>query len=138
MTRTMPLRTANVVGSGPNGLSAAITLAQHGVAVTVFERNERIGGACSTAEITLPGFRHDLGSSAYPMGIASPFWRTLPLDQHGLRWIQPDAPMAHPLEDGEAVGQEYSLDAMAEQLPTQDAAAWKRLFAPSVNHWAPL
>jgi phytoene dehydrogenase-like protein len=134
----MALRTANIIGSGPNGLAAAITLAQRGVAVTVFERNERIGGACSTAEVTLPGFRHDLGSSAYPLGIASPFWRTLPLAEHGLRWIQPDAPMAHPLDGGEAVVQEHSLDAMVEQLPAHDAVAWRRLFSPSVRKWNPL
>jgi phytoene dehydrogenase-like protein len=134
----MALRTANIIGSGPNGLSAAVTLAQHGVAVTVFERSERIGGACSTAEITLPGFHHDLGSSAYPLGMASPYWRTLPLDQHGLRWIQPDVPFAHPLDGGEAVVQEHSLGAMAEHLPTRDATAWRRLFEPSVRNWQPL
>ena len=72
----MPLRTANIIGSGPNGLAAAITLAQRGVAVTVYERNARIGGACSTDEVTLPGFRHDLGSSVYPLGVASPFFRS--------------------------------------------------------------
>jgi phytoene dehydrogenase-like protein len=134
----MALRMVNIIGSGPNGLAAAITLAQRGVAVTVFERKERIGGACSTAEITLPGFHHDLGASAFPLGIASPFWRTLPLDQHGLRWIQPDAPLAHPLDGGEAVVQEHPLDAMAEQLPAHDAAAWRRLFEPSVLHWQSL
>ena len=66
------MRTANIIGSGPNGLAAAITLAQRGVAVTVYERNAQLGGACSTAEVTLPGFRHDLGSSVYPLGVASP------------------------------------------------------------------
>jgi phytoene dehydrogenase-like protein len=83
------LRTANVIGSGPNGLAAAITLAQRGVDVTVYERNASLGGACSTAEVTLPGFRHDLGSSAYPLGVASPFFRSLPLEQYGLRRLQP-------------------------------------------------
>jgi phytoene dehydrogenase-like protein len=95
----MALRTANIIGSGPNGLAAAVTLAQRGVAVTLYERNERLGGACATAEVTLPGFRHDLGSSAYPLGIASPFFRTLELERYGLRWIQPDTPVAHPLDD---------------------------------------
>jgi phytoene dehydrogenase-like protein len=131
----MPLHTANIIGSGPNGLAAAITLAQAGVAVTVYERNLRLGGACSTAEVTLPGFHHDLGSSAYPMGIASPFFRALPLEQHGLRWIEPDAPFAHPLDDGTAVLQEHSLDRMAEQLDAHDARAWQRLFAPTVRNW---
>jgi phytoene dehydrogenase-like protein len=131
----MPLHTANIIGSGPNGLAAAITLAQAGVAVTVYERNLRIGGACSTAEVTLPGFRHDLGSSAYPMGIASPFFRALPLERHGLRWIEPDVPFAHPLDDGTAVLQEHSLDRMGEQLDPHDARAWQRLFAPTVRNW---
>jgi phytoene dehydrogenase-like protein len=134
----MPLRTANIIGSGPNGLAAAITLAQAGVAVTVYERNLRLGGACSTAEVTLPGFHHDLGSSAYPMGIASPFFRSLPLERHGLRWIEPDAPFAHPLDDGTAVVQEHSLDRMADQLDAHDAKAWQRLFAPTVRNWSNL
>lgn len=131
----MSLQTANIIGSGPNGLAAAITLAQAGVAVTVYERNQQIGGACSTAEVTLPGFRHDLGSSAYPLGIASPFFRSLPLEQHGLRWIQPDASLAHPLDDGTAVIQERSIDRMAEQLGAQDAKAWKRWFGSPVRNW---
>lgn len=135
----MPLRRAIVIGSGPNGLAAAITLAQHGVEVEVFERNDRIGGACSTAEITLPGFRHDLGSSCYPMGVASPFFRSLPLAQYGLRWIEPNAPLAHPLDDGTAVMLEHSLDATAQNLvtngDTHDARAWRHLFAPSIRDW---
>ncbi len=134
----MALRTANIVGSGPNGLAAAITLAQRGVAVTVFERNERIGGACSTAEITLPGFRHDLGSSVYPLGFASPFFRSLPLEQYGLRWIEPDAPMAHPLDDGTAAVLEHSLDATAAQFDSQDARAWRNLLASSVRDFPKL
>jgi phytoene dehydrogenase-like protein len=131
----MALRTANIIGSGPNGLAAAITLAQAGVAVTVYERNQQIGGACSTAEVTLPGFRHDLGSSAYPLGIASLFFRSLPLDEHGLRWIQPDYPLAHPLDDGTAVLQEHSIDRMIEQLDAPDAKAWKRWFGSPVRNW---
>ncbi len=138
----MPLRTANVVGSGVNGLAAALVLAQHGVAVTVFERNRQIGGACSTGEITLPGFHHDLGSSAYPMGVASPFFRTLPLERFGLRWIQPDAPLAHPLDDGTAVMLERSLDDTAAQFgvgsDTYDVHAWRSLLASSVRDWEPL
>ena len=93
----MALRTANIVGSGPNGLAAAVTLAQCGVAVTVFERNEGIGGACSTAELTLPGFKNDVGSSSFPMGVASPFFQSLPLEEFGLRveLSLPPAPLAH-------------------------------------------
>src|ERR1700744_5518451 len=103
----MPLRTANIIGCGPNGLACAIALAQAGVRVTVYERSADVGGACSTGEVTLPGFHHDLGSSVYPLGVASPFFRPLPLERHGLRWIEPDAPLAHPLDDGTAVMLEH-------------------------------
>ncbi len=130
----MPLRTANIVGSGPNGFAAAITLAQQGVAVTLYERNDRLGGACSTAQLTLPGFHHDLGSSAYPLGIASPFFRTLPLEQYGLRWIQPDAPVAHPLDGGDAVVQDQNIAAMISQLSAHDARAWHWLFASTARN----
>src|ERR1700746_3998138 len=85
--------TASVIGSGPNGLSAAIVLAAAGLATTVFERNTQIGGACSTAETTLPDFLQDLGSSVYPMGVASPFFRSLPVN---IPWIEPTAPCTHP------------------------------------------
>jgi phytoene dehydrogenase-like protein len=131
----MPLRTANIIGSGPNGLAAAITLAQAGAAVTVYERNANLGGACATAESTLPGFRHDLGSSAYPMGIASPFFQSLPLEQHGLRWINPQIAVAHPLDDGTAVLLHRALDATCAQFPAADARTWRALFAPTVRHW---
>jgi phytoene dehydrogenase-like protein len=134
----MSLRTANIIGSGPNGLAAAITLAQCGVAVTVYERNAQIGGACSTAEITLPGFRHDIGSSVYPLGIASPFFRSLPLGEHGLRWIEPPAPLAHPLDDGTAVTLEHDLSATAAQLGAHDSKAWRSLLASSVRNWPQL
>src|SRR5215475_10894357 len=80
--------TSTIIGSGPNGLSAAIVLASAGINTTVLERNSRIGGACSTAETTLPGFQQDLGSSAYPMGFASPFFRSLPVS---IPWIIPPA-----------------------------------------------
>ena len=134
----MPLQTANVVGSGPNGLAAAITLALRGVSVTVYERSARPGGACSTAEITLPGFRHDLGSSAYPLGIASPFFKTLPLEAHGLRWIQPPAALAHPLPDGSALTAEADIAGTCAQLSRHDAHAWNSLLAPSIRDWPKL
>src|ERR1700685_3930027 len=94
---------AAILGSGPNGLSAAITLARAGVETCVYEARATIGGAASTAEVTLPGFYHDLGSSVYPMGVASPFFQSLPLHEFGLRWMEPPAPLAHPLDDGTAV-----------------------------------
>jgi phytoene dehydrogenase-like protein len=134
----MPLRSANIIGSGPNGLAAAITLAQRGVAVTVYERNACPGGACSTGEITLPGFNHDLGASVYPLGVASPFFRALPLHEFGLRWIEPDAPLAHPFDDGTALIQEHSLDATAAQFSSHDARAWKSLLASSLRDWSEL
>src|SRR6202789_2053179 len=138
----MPLRTANIIGSGPNGLAAAITLAQRGIAVTVYERNAHLGGACTTAEVTLPGFHHDLGSSCYPLGIASPFFRSLPLADHGLRWIEPPTPLAHPLDDGTAVTLEHSLKETAAQLGpnlySHDPKAWRSLFASSVRDWPQL
>jgi phytoene dehydrogenase-like protein len=132
------LRTANIIGSGPNGLAAGITLAQAGVGVTVYEARNTIGGACSTAELTLPGFHHDLGSSAFPMGIASPFFGSLPLEKYGFRWIQPDVPLAHPLDDGTAVALTPALADMASQLGEHDATAWRRLFSSSVEHWPDL
>ncbi|HZD49073.1 MAG TPA: NAD(P)-binding protein, partial [Silvibacterium sp.] len=88
---------ASIIGSGPNGLAAAIVLAQAGVKVDVFEAEAQPGGAARTLLLTLPGFLHDFGSAVYPMGIGSPFFATLPLAAHGLTWIHGDAPLAHPL-----------------------------------------
>jgi phytoene dehydrogenase-like protein len=132
------MRSAHIIGSGPNGLAAAITLAQRGVAVTLYERNALLGGACSTSEITLPGFRHDLGSSAYPLGIASPFFQSLPLADFGLRWIEPDAAVAHPLDDGSVVMLQHSIPATTDQFEHADAIAWSALLAPSVRNWTKL
>src|SRR5256712_13856828 len=100
---------AAVIGSGPNGLSAAIELARHRHSVTVYEANETIGGGCRSAELTLPGFVHDVCSAFHPMGAASPFMRSLDLAREGLDWIDPGAPLAHPLDDGTAVGPGRSL-----------------------------
>ena len=93
---------AVVVGSGPNGLAAAITLARAGQAVLVIEAKDTIGGGMRTAELTLPGFRHDVCSAIHPLGVASPFFRTLPLAEHGVAWITPPAAVAHPFDDGTA------------------------------------
>jgi phytoene dehydrogenase-like protein len=128
---------AAIIGSGPNGLSAAITLAQAGIDVCVYEGRETIGGAASTAELTLPGFRHDVGSSIYPMGIASPFFQSLPLSNFGLQWIEPSAPLAHSLDDGTAVMLEHDLAATASGLGL-DAKAYEELMRPLVNGWAAL
>jgi phytoene dehydrogenase-like protein len=107
---------AVVIGSGPNGLSAAIVLAQAGCKVVVFEAEPTPGGGVRSAELTLPGFVHDSCSAVYPFGIVSPLWRTLPLDALGLEWIQPPVMLGHPFEDGSAVVIERSLDATAAQL----------------------
>jgi phytoene dehydrogenase-like protein len=127
--------TASVIGSGPNGLSAAIVLAAAGLATTVFERNAQIGGACSTAEITLPNFRQDLGSSVYPMGVASPFFRSLPIN---VPWIEPTAPCAHPLDDGTAVMLEHSIEATVATLDACDASRYRSLIAPVTSKFAEL
>jgi phytoene dehydrogenase-like protein len=127
--------TATVIGSGPNGLSAAIVLAAAGLGTTVFERNAQIGGACSTAETTLPNFRQDLGSSVYPMGVASPFFRSLPVS---IPWIEPTAPCAHPLDDGTAVMLEHSIEATVATLDACDASRYRSLIARVASEFAEL
>jgi phytoene dehydrogenase-like protein len=120
---------AVVVGSGPNGLAAAVELARNGQRVAVLEGKSTIGGGARSAEITLPGFVHDLGSAIHPLGYASPFFRSLPLEEHGLEWIHPDVPLAHPFDGGEVAVLERSLDATAAGLG-QDAGAYRRLVGP--------
>ena len=127
--------TATIIGSGPNGLSAAIVLAAAGLATTVLERNRQIGGACSTAETTLPNFRQDLGSSVYPMGVASPFFRSLPIN---IPWIEPTAPCAHPLDDGTAVMLEHSIEATIATLDACDASRYRSLMVPLASKFAEL
>jgi phytoene dehydrogenase-like protein len=123
-----------VIGSGPNGLAAAIELARAGLDVTVHEASPQIGGGTRSAELTLPGFVHDVCSAVHPMAIASPCFERYPLHEHGLAWIQPDAPLAHPLDDGSAVMLERSLDATCARLGP-DGEAWRRLFEPFVGGW---
>jgi len=125
---------ANVIGAGPNGLAAAIVLAQAGLEVAVYEAQSIPGGAARTLDLTLPGFHHDFGSAVHPLGAGSPFFLTLPLEKYGLEWLHPSAPLAHPLDDGTAVTLERSLAAQVEVLG-HDATAWRRLFAPFVRHW---
>src|SRR5207253_6828741 len=113
---------AVVVGSGPNGLAAAITLARAGYSVQVFEASSNIGGSTRSAALTLPGFVHDVCSAVHPLAAASPFFQQLPLQDLGLNWIQPEIPLAHPLDDGSAVCLYRDLDVTAEALG-KDAAA---------------
>lgn len=128
------MKRALVIGAGPNGLSAAVVLAQAGLAVEVFEAEEQPGGAARTMEMTLPGFRHDFGSSVYPLGAGSPFFRTLPLKDLGLEWVYGDASAAHPLDDGSAVLLENTLEAQREQLGA-DGKIWTDLMRPAAEHW---
>lgn len=133
----MSREAVHVVGSGPNGLAAAIVLAQAGVPVRVHEAQPTLGGSARSAALTLPGYVHDRCSGIHPLGIASPFFSTLPLRQHGLEWIHPSAPCAHPLDDGTAVICERSVDATAEGLGP-DAKAYRDLFAPLASAWPEL
>lgn len=126
-----------VIGSGPNGLAAAILLARAGLRVTVHEGSEQIGGGARSAELTVPGFVHDVCSAIHPMAAMSPCFEQFPLAAHGLEWVQPEAPMAHPLDDGTAVMLERSIDATARQLGA-DGAAWSRLMEPLVAAWPKL
>ena len=125
---------ALVVGSGPNGLAAAIAMARAGRSVLVLEAKETIGGGCRSAELTLPGFVHDVCSAIHPLGLGSPFLKTLPLGDHGLEWIHPPAPVAHPLDDGTAVVIERSVEETAAGLGP-DAAAYRRLMGPLAAEW---
>ena len=125
-------RDAVVVGSGPNGLAAAITLAREGRSVLVLEAEATVGGGMRTAELTLPAFRHDVCSAIHPLVAGSPFFRTLPLTEHGLELVQPPAPLAHPLDGGTAAVLERSLDATAESLG-RDGRAYSRLMRPLVE-----
>lgn len=125
---------ACVVGSGPNGLSAAIVLAQVGVQVEVFEAEEIPGGGVRSMELTLPGFIHDFGSAVYPLGAGSPFFSSLPLHEFGLEWVHSPAPLAHPLDDGTAVILERDLEAAADALGP-DGQAWHSLLGSLVKHW---
>lgn len=125
---------ACVIGAGPNGLAAAIVLAQAGVQVEVFEAESIPGGAARSLELTLPGFVHDFGSAVYPLGVGSPFFSSLPLHEHGLEWIHPSAPVAHPLDDGSAVVLERDLD-QAVKVFGPDGRTWAKLVRPFVRHW---
>jgi phytoene dehydrogenase-like protein len=128
------MKHAYVIGSGPNGLAAAIVLAQAGLRVEVFEAESEPGGAARTLPLTLPGFLHDFGSAVHPLAAGSPFFSTLPLANYGLEWVHGDAPLAHPLDDGTAVIVERDL-ALAENAFGADAAAWRSLVQPAVEHW---
>src|ERR1700741_4580086 len=116
---------AVVVGSGPNGLAAAITMARAGCSVLVCEANPTMGGGARSAELTLPGFVHDVCSAVHPLAVSSPAWASFPLAEHGLEWIEAPLPLAHPLDDGSAAILDRSLDRTAERLG-RDGAAYSK------------
>ena len=125
-----------VVGSGPNGLAAAITLAQQGWRVTVLEAKDTIGGGARSAELTLPGYVHDVCSAIHATAVVSPFFQRIPLEEQGLEWMNPPVCVAHPLDDGTAVALHPSIDATGESIGGRDALAYSRLMTPLVNDWS--
>ena len=128
---------AIVIGSGPNGLAAAIRLAQQGWKTLVLEAADTPGGGARTRELTLPGFRHDVCSAVHPMAVGSPFFRTLDLERHGLRWIQPDVAVAHPLDGGRAAATRRDPVATARELG-EDGPAYRSTFEPFIEQAAKL
>lgn len=128
---------ACVIGAGPNGLAAAVVLAQSGLQVDVFEAEPQAGGAARTMELTLPGFLHDFGSAVHPLGAGSPFLSSLPLKHYGLEWIHSPAALAHPLDDGTAVMLERDLGETEVSLG-RDGKAWRRLMQPFAKRWPDL
>jgi phytoene dehydrogenase-like protein len=140
--RGVPLAVAKqldavVVGSGPNGLAAAVALAQQGFSVHVFEAQREVGGGTRSAELTLPGFVHDVCSAVHPLGELSPFLSTLPLAEHGLCWEHPPLSVAHPLDDGPCATLARSVQETAQQLGS-DGRAYSRLMTPFVRAGTPL
>ena len=125
---------AIVVGSGPNGLAAAITLQQAGLAVLLVEAKDTIGGGLRSAELTLPGFIHDVCSAIHPLATGSPFFKALPLEQHGLQFIYPPIAAAHPLDDGTAAVLQGSVEQTAQLLGT-DTSSYIKLMQPLVKDW---
>src|ERR1017187_4177122 len=128
------MKRAYVIGSGVNGLAAAIVMAQARLNVQVFEAESEPGGATRTMSLTLPGFLHDFGSAVFPIAAGSPFFRTLPLADYGLEWIHGDVPLAHPLDDGTAVLLQRSLEDTVRDFGA-DGRSWRRLMQPIAEHW---
>ena len=125
---------AVIVGSGPNGLAAAITLARRNLRVLLLEGNQTIGGGSRSAALTLPGFTHDVCSAVHPLALTSPFFKSLDLTGHGVEWCLPPVSLAHPLDDGQAVLVHASVALTAAQFGV-DAAAYCRLYQPLVDRY---
>ncbi|HEX5038318.1 MAG TPA: NAD(P)/FAD-dependent oxidoreductase [bacterium] len=128
------MKDAVVIGSGPNGLAAAVALARAGRSVLVLEAEETIGGGARSSEITLPGFVHDLCSAVHPLAAASPFFRQLPLERHGLKWIKPPLALAHPFDDATAACLSPSMEETEASLRS-DGPAYRKLMQPFVDRW---
>ncbi|GLW99138.1 NAD(P)/FAD-dependent oxidoreductase [Microtetraspora sp. NBRC 16547] len=135
---------AVVVGAGPNGLTAAVTLARAGLSVRVYEAAATVGGGARTGELTLPGFRHDICSAVHPLGAGSPAFAALPLDRYGLTWVEPPLPLAHPFPDGSAATLARSAEETAASLGGDtrdgdaDGDAYLRLVRPFLGRWSDL
>jgi phytoene dehydrogenase-like protein len=128
---------AVIIGSGPNGLAAGIFLQQHGLSVLILEAKPTIGGGLRTAELTLPGFKHDICSAVHPLAAGSPFFKTLPLHNHGLEYLYPEIDAAHPFDNGTAAIVKHSIDETARLLGS-DAQTYLDLFKPLVKSWPAL
>lgn len=126
---------AAIVGSGPNGLAAALRLQQRGLSTAIFERASTYGGSARTEEPTLPGFKHDVGSGIHPLAYDSPFFKTLPLERYGLQWIYPEIAFAHPFDDGDAYACYRDIDATAAQFRPDDASRYKKIFYKLTEAW---
>jgi phytoene dehydrogenase-like protein len=126
---------AVVVGAGPNGLTAAVELARAGLSVQLYEAADTVGGGARTEELTLPGFRHDPCSAVHPFGAGSPAFNAMPLAAHGLEWLHPELPMAHPFDDGTAALLARTVGATAASLGPRDAGTYRRLMDPFTGHW---
>ncbi len=126
---------AIIIGSGPNGLAAGIRLAQEGLSVKIFEKEDTIGGGTRTLELTQPGFHHDICSAIHPLAKASPFLKSLPLKDYGLEWIQPEVPVAHPLDDQPSGALFRSFDKTVSYLQEEDKSNYAHSFAPFLEKW---
>lgn len=126
---------AVIIGSGPNGLATAIRLAQEGLSVKVFEKADTVGGGTRTKELTQPGFHHDICSAIHPLAKASPFLKSLPLENYGLKWIQPEVPVAHPLDDQPAGALFRSFDKTVSHIPEDDKSSYAHSLNPFLGKW---
>ncbi len=124
---------AIVIGAGPNGLAAAITLARAGRSVRVYEQAPTIGGSTRSEALTLPGYVHDVCATVHSLVLASPFLKTLPLAEFGLELVHPQAPFGHPMDDGSALVVQRSVDATADAMTRHDGVRYRRLLAPFVE-----